>query len=124
VSASHSNSDDQGILASSPAMCEILDALPKVASTDVSVLIQGESGTGKELIATAIHQLSRRGKSQMLTVHCDAFWPTLLEIELFGLESSPVTNAVERHIGCLQQATAALFFWTRSVKLTPPSKRN
>ena len=36
----------------------LLASLPKIATSDVPVLISGESGTGKELIARKIHALS------------------------------------------------------------------
>lgn len=101
MSKSDSNSDVQGILAGSPAMCEILGAAAKIAPSDVSVLIQGESGTGKELIATAIHRMSQRRNSPMLTVHCGRFWPSLLENELFGRE---------KHAGFIQQANGSTLF--------------
>src|SRR5690606_28634383 len=52
--------DAGNIVASSPAMHDVLDMVERVAPTDAAVLIQGESGTGKELIARAIHQNSNR----------------------------------------------------------------
>src|SRR5204862_4776516 len=58
--------------------------LQQVARTRTTVLLLGESGTGKELIARTIHQLSPRARHAMVTVHCAALSPTLLESELFG----------------------------------------
>src|SRR5438132_12849580 len=39
---------------------QTIDMLPRIASSDSSVLIQGETGTGKELVARMIHSLSTR----------------------------------------------------------------
>jgi transcriptional regulator with GAF, ATPase, and Fis domain len=43
-----------------PGIQQVLHQIELVAPTDASVLIGGESGTGKELIASAIHERSKR----------------------------------------------------------------
>lgn len=100
----------ENIVGESPAMKEVLDIVRQVAPARASVLILGESGTGKELIAKAIHQLSPRAKLPMVTVHCAALAPTLLESELFGHEKGAFTGAHERRVGRFEQAQGGTLF--------------
>ncbi len=85
----------ENIVAESPAMKEVADMVRQVAPTRATVLLLGESGTGKELMARAIHQLSPRAAHPMVSVHCAALSPTLLESELFGHEKGAFTGAHE-----------------------------
>lgn len=100
----------ENIIGESPCMTEVLDLVRQVAPARSSVLILGESGTGKELIAKAIHQLSPRAKQPMVTVHCAALAPTLLESELFGHERGAFTGAHERRVGRFEQAQGGTLF--------------
>src|SRR6266436_5785242 len=100
----------ENIVGESPAMKEVLEVVRQVAPTRATVLLQGESGTGKELIAKAIHQLSPRAQQPMVTVHCAALAPTLLESELFGHEKGAFTGAHERRIGRFEQAQGGTLF--------------
>lgn len=100
----------ENIVGESPGMNEVLDVVRQVAPTRASVLILGESGTGKELIAKAIHQLSPRAQQPMVTVHCAALAPTLLESELFGHERGAFTGAHERRVGRFEQAQGGTLF--------------
>jgi len=100
----------ENIVGESPAMKEVLEIARQVAPARASVLILGESGTGKELIAKAIHQLSPRAKQPMVTVHCAALAPTLLESELFGHEKGAFTGAHERRVGRFEQAQGGTLF--------------
>lgn len=100
----------ENIIGASPAMQEVFETVRQVAPTRATVLIYGESGTGKELIAKAIHQLSPRARNPMVTVHCAALAPTLLESELFGHEKGAFTGAHERRIGRFEQAQGGTLF--------------
>jgi two-component system response regulator AtoC len=100
----------ENIIGDSEPMHEIFDLVRQVAPTRASVLITGESGTGKELIAKAIHNLSPRSKQQLVTVHCAALPPTLLESELFGHEKGAFTGAHERRLGRFEQAQGGTLF--------------
>ena len=98
------------VIGESPAMREVFEIVQQVAPTPATVLLQGESGTGKELIAKVIHQLSPRAKQLLVTVHCAALSPTLLESELFGHEKGAFTGAHERRIGRFEQAQGGTLF--------------
>jgi two-component system, NtrC family, response regulator AtoC len=98
------------IVAEAPVMREVLDTVRQVAPSRATVMITGESGSGKELIAKAIHQLSPRANQALVTVHCAALAPTLLESELFGHEKGAFTGAHERRIGRFEQAQGGTLF--------------
>ena len=104
----HSQLSYQGILCDlvgeSPCMMEVFSLIRQVAPTTASVLISGESGTGKELAARAIHAMSSRSAGPFVAVNCAALPETLMESELFGHEKGAFTGAVERRMGCFEQA--------------------
>lgn len=100
----------ENVIGESAAMHEVLEVVRQVAPTPATVLLQGESGTGKELIAKTLHQLSPRAEQPMVTVHCAALAPTLLESELFGHEKGAFTGAHERRIGRFEQAQGGTLF--------------
>src|SRR5260221_7926487 len=89
----------ENIIGKSPVMTEIFKIVQQVAPTRATILLTGESGTGKEVIAKAAHQLSPRARQPMVSVHCAALSPTLLESELFGHEKGAFTGAHERLAG-------------------------
>jgi two-component system, NtrC family, response regulator AtoC len=54
--------------------------------------------------------LSPRARQPLVTVHCAALAPTLLESELFGHEKGAFTGAHERRIGRFEQAQGGSLF--------------
>lgn len=109
----------ENIVGESPAMKEIFELVQQVAPYPSTVLLEGESGTGKELIARAIHQLSPRNGQPMITVHCAALAPTLLESELFGHEKGAFTGASERRVGRFEQAQGGTLFLDEIGEIDP-----
>jgi two-component system response regulator AtoC len=106
------NSDLEGdsLIGASVPMQAVYKAIGRVASEDVTVLIQGESGTGKELIARAIYQHSLRSDQPFLAINCAAVPSTLLESELFGHEKGAFTGADSRRIGKFEQCDGGTIF--------------
>lgn len=100
----------ESVVGESTVMKEVLEIVQQVAPTRATVLITGESGTGKELIAKGIHQSSPRARFPLVTVHCAALAPALLESELFGHEKGAFTGAHERRIGRFEQAQGGTLF--------------
>ena len=100
----------QGILGRDDSLRPILQTIEQVAPTRATVLIEGESGTGKELVARAIHHLSNRPKAKLITVHCAALSPQILESELFGHEKGAFTGAQEKRIGRFELADGGTLF--------------
>ncbi len=98
----------QGVLGdlvgSSEPMQRVYALIQRVAPTHASVLITGESGTGKEMIARTVHRLSLRAGGPFVAINCAALPSELIESELFGHEKGSFTGAVNRHLGCFEQA--------------------
>src|SRR5580765_7229595 len=109
----------ENIIGESPVMKEVFEMVQQVAPTRATVSLQGESGTGKELIAKAIHQLSPRVRQPMVSVHCAALSPTLLESELFGHEKGAFTGAHERRVGRFEQAQGGTLFLDEIGEIDP-----
>ena len=93
-----------GVLARSDAMRQVIALVRKVAPSDASVLILGENGTGKELVASAIHQLSRRASAPFIRINCAAIPHDLIESELFGHRRGSFTGAVADRVGLMELA--------------------
>jgi DNA-binding NtrC family response regulator len=91
-------------------MKQVIETIQQVAPTRATVLIEGESGTGKELVARAVHHLSGRPVAKLVSVHCAALSPQILESELFGHEKGAFTGAMERRIGRFEQADGGTLF--------------
>jgi transcriptional regulator with GAF, ATPase, and Fis domain len=98
------------LIGSCPQMVEVYNRVEKVASTDITVLINGETGTGKELIAREIHNRSPRAKGSFITVNCGAIPENLIESELFGHVKGAFTGAVANQIGKFQAADGGTIF--------------
>ncbi len=101
---------ESDLIGSSQAIIDLKDIVRRVASTEVTILIQGETGTGKELVANMIHELSTRRERVMVKVNCAALQDTLLLSELFGHEKGAFTGAVERKIGRFELAHKGSIF--------------
>ncbi|MBI5183538.1 MAG: sigma-54-dependent Fis family transcriptional regulator [Nitrospinae bacterium] len=99
------------IIGRSKAMQEVYKTIGRVASSDLTVLIQGESGTGKELVARALHyNNSKRVVGPFVAVNCAAIPKELLESELFGHEKGSFTGAIEERKGKFELAEKGTIF--------------
>jgi PAS domain S-box-containing protein len=99
------------IIGRSSTMKHILELAEKVALVDSTVLIEGESGVGKGVIASKIHQLSKRCERPFITVNCGAIPENLIESELFGYEGGAFTGAKkEGKKGLIEMANGGTLF--------------
>ena len=101
---------EQGIITASESMKSLSKFVEAVAPTDTSVLLTGESGTGKELVATAIHNGSRRSGNPFVPIDLSACPETLIESELFGYEKGSFTGAVASRLGKIEMANGGTVF--------------
>jgi DNA-binding NtrC family response regulator len=98
------------LIGKSAPMRRFYQQIGQIAETNAAVLVSGESGTGKELVARTLHDLSPRREGEFLALNCAAISPTLMESELFGHEKGAFTSAVDRHLGCFEQADGGTLF--------------
>ena len=98
------------LLGQSAPMRRVNEQIDRVAPTSVTVLISGESGTGKELVATTLHEKSRRAEHPFLAVNCGAISPNLMESEIFGHEKGSFTGADTQHVGFFERARGGTLF--------------
>jgi len=103
-------------------MLEIFNLLPKIATTNSTVLIEGESGTGKELMAHAIHQLSAREDKPFIRVNCGALAEGVLESELFGHVKGAFTGAIAHKVGRFELADTGTIFLDEIGELSPATQ--
>ena len=92
------------MVASAPAMQNVVAQLEVIAEANADVLLTGESGVGKEVAAKWIHEHSPRKDGGFLAVNCAALPGPLLESELFGHEKGAFTGAAERRLGRFELA--------------------
>jgi len=98
------------IITINPELQKTIEALPMIAESCSTVLLQGESGTGKGLVAAAIHGLSARKDKPFITVNCGALPDNLLESELFGYKAGAFTDAKKDKPGRFAQADGGVLF--------------
>ena len=94
----------------SAAMRQIQQIIERVATSDVTVLIEGESGTGKEIAARALHEKSPRKEGPFVAVNCAALPDSLIESELFGHVRGAFTGASADKPGRFELARGGTLF--------------
>ncbi len=100
----HDHATLADMVARSDKMKQLFTLVRKVAPSDASVLILGENGTGKELVASALHNNSKRAKGPFIKVNCSAIPSELIESELFGHKRGSFTGALADRQGVIELA--------------------
>ena len=100
----------EDMIASAPAMRQVVKMGSRAAASDIPVLILGESGVGKEVIARCIQGASDRAGKPFVTVNCGAIPENLVESILFGHEKGAFTGAVTKSLGKFVEADGGTLF--------------
>ena len=98
------------LIASAPAMANVMRLGRRGAQSNIPILIEGESGVGKEMIARAIQGESERNGKPFVAVNCGAIPSNLVESILFGHEKGAFTGASAKHPGKFQEADGGTLF--------------
>ncbi len=92
------------LIAQSPAMAPVVDAVRRAAASDCAVLIVGGPGTGRELVARTIHRMGRRAAGPFVVGDCALLGEGLVESELFGHVRGAFPGAVAARPGLVETA--------------------
>lgn len=107
---SHNLELDNIFIGKSAAMNIVYKSIGPILDNNLTVLLEGESGTGKDLIATTIHQNSKRKNNPFITLNCGAIPKELIESELFGHEKGAFTGADQQKLGKFELAHTGTLF--------------
>src|SRR6266481_1275282 len=110
----------RAIVGDSPPMRRLLEAVNRVGSKDITVLLRGDTGTGKELIASLIHAESRRAAGPLVRFNCAAIPGELAEAELFGHTRGAFTGAAQARQGFFAEANRGTLVLDEVGELSAP----
>ena len=104
------SADDDGFVAESAQMKQLLATCEQIAQTDINLLITGENGTGKSLLARHIHSISSTQEGPFVSVNMGAITETLFESEMFGHVKGAFTDAKSQRLGRFELAHGGTLF--------------
>ncbi len=107
------------IIATSPAMQNLMSIVKRISSSDATVLIEGESGSGKEVVARSIHNYGLRSEQPFVAINCGALPENLLESELFGHVKGAFTGANTTKKGLFEEANRGTIFLDEIAETSP-----
>lgn len=108
------------IIGNHAKMLQVFQQIQNVAGYDYPVNIFGETGTGKELVASAIHQESRRHNRPFVPINCGAIPEGLIESELFGYVKGAFSGAIKDKKGRFELADGGTLFLDEVAELSRP----
>ena len=107
------------IISSSSKMLQLFQLMGVAAPTEANILIHGESGTGKELVASAIHEHSKRANGPYIKINCAAVPAELMESELFGHKKGAFTGATADKVGLVELANGGSLLLDEIAEISP-----
>lgn len=110
----------RNLVGRSPAMLELFRVISQVARTKANILINGEMGSGIECVARAIHAQSDRKRAPFAVIDCSSIPEALMEVALFGQESTMVPGMVKEEVGLLQSSDGGTVLFNSIEELSPP----
>jgi DNA-binding NtrC family response regulator len=99
-----------GLVGDSEKLHASLVRLERLATREMTLLVQGETGTGKEIAARQVHKLSPRSAGPFVAVNCAALSESLLLSELFGHVRGAFTGADRSRAGIFETAAGGTVF--------------
>jgi PAS domain S-box-containing protein len=117
---SEARSSFGNIIGRNSKMQTVFQQIRDVADYDFPIHISGETGTGKELVATAIHNESRRGGAPFVPINCGALPDGLIESELFGHVKGAFSGAIRDKKGRFELAHSGTVFLDEVADLNKP----
>ncbi len=104
-----------------PALAAEMEAIERIATSKVPVLLRGETGTGKEVVARAVHALSKRD-GEFVAINCGAIPESLVESQLFGHAKGAFSGAVRDAPGFVRASSGGTLFLDEVGDLPLPSQ--
>lgn len=98
------------IIGRSPLLDRALSTAIRVASTELTVMIQGDSGVGKEVFSKIIHNLSARKHNDFIAINCGAIPAGTINSELFGHDKGAFTGATNDRKGYFETVNGGTIF--------------
>lgn len=118
VSAQDLSLEERMLIGQSETIVKLRESIKKIARSQAPVFVTGESGTGKEVVATLIHQLSKRSDAAFVAINCGAISEDLIESELFGHVKGCFSGALEDKQGLIQAADGGSLFLDEIAELS------
>ncbi len=118
--AAEAAGDSLPLIGQTPVMERLRQTIRHIADTDVDVLVAGETGSGKEVVATLLHNWSRRRNGNFVALNCGALPETVIESELFGHEQGAFTGALKKRVGRIEHASGGTLFLDE-IEAMPPA---
>lgn len=101
---------ENDLVGTSGVINQVSQAIERVAMANSRVLITGPSGSGKEVAARILHDRSTRAGGPFVVVNCATMEPTLMEEELFGIETPADDSEGGRKVGYFESAHKGTLF--------------